>query len=165
MVGGMERGLSARRKWWLLAFVVLAAWVVGLIGLASRDPFPFIAQYDGKRILNPFRRVLALDIEPIKPAYYAFDADPSEIEAAVKLFAQERGWTDSGPNMNHYADWAKYKWGESHTQVRFTRVSELDGAWKDAFILPEGTTCFVAVRSELSWLDRQLAAVRGWFGR
>ncbi len=167
---GTEHRLKARKKWWLLAFAVLAVGLVACVGLLSRDPFTFIGKHKG-RLVHELESPSSNAVEKV---CFAFTDEPSKVEASIRRFAKEHGLTESEPGSNYYGDWPQFDALE--TQIRFVSDRELvaalqsgsfpviTGSFLDGLVLPKGTTCFVMVQRENSWLELRWAAVRRWFG-
>lgn len=155
----MERKAGGKRKWWLLLLVGLG--LMGWIGLSLRvpNPYPFIAEHNGKEIAEP--STLRIGFVLGTPTHYAFSDEPANVRASVKAFARARGWKwQSVDYWTPNDDWAP--------SISFWNLNRLSKQERDEnhIRVPTGTTCVVTVVDVYreTWLERQWTVVKRWFG-
>lgn len=143
----------------LLILGLLAIGFAVLLLLLPRESVEFISKHDGRQFADPHPSLAGP-----RPTFYAFSANPDEVEKTLVQDAERNSWREIvGSNL--VADKLFVPHGGERERVKFIRVAKKSDPWIDELKLPEGTSCFAIVHHKPSWLDRQWAAVKKWFGR
>ncbi len=151
---GTERRLGGKRKrWWIsVAIVILLAAAIAISRPYNHQPpFRFILLHSGVEISDPWSFPLPRSTDEIS-IFYEFDGSFQSIgEALKKECFNGRNSPAIGADGHAY-------------HIVLTPQRGFETRFGKAFKPSAKATCILELHRDTSWLDRQWAAVRGWFG-
>lgn len=143
-----------KRAWLFAAVFILAIALFATLAPPNRPPFDFITKLEGKQVPDPdpipIVDIPYPDLEHERTScFYVFKGDPEQVWKEIDIEMRRRDWEPS-IRWQEFSDPVSGGWLRFHDTTSYT--------------LPPGYSCMVLYVRESSWLERQWATVRGWFG-